>query len=175
MQAETNISKIVRPALYIMVILIVFPGMSRARGKVHDFSLKGLDNRQVYFSDLKGEKLTVIDFWATWCQPCIRSIPALVEMSDDFAGQGVNFIGISVDSPRNMAKVKPFTRSMGIRYPILLDPSGETMGDLNVTAVPTLLIVGDDDRILYMHEGFSMGDEGEIRMELEKHLSGSSE
>jgi peroxiredoxin len=94
----------------------------------------------------------------------------MVELSEAYKDQGVGFIGISVDSPRNLSKVKPFARTMGIRYPILLDSSGELMGELNVTAVPTLFIIDSDYRILYMHEGFNAGDELTIKEEIDKHL-----
>ncbi|MFC2114958.1 TlpA family protein disulfide reductase [Bacteroidota bacterium] len=140
------------------------------QGRVYDFSLKNLDQRMVSLSDIQGEELTVIDFWATWCQPCIRSLPKIVEMSKDFEDSGVRFVGISVDSPRNISKIKPFTRSMGITYPVLLDPSGELMGELNVMAVPTLLIVDGDLNIVYTHEGFNAGDEAIVREEIEKYL-----
>jgi cytochrome c biogenesis protein CcmG/thiol:disulfide interchange protein DsbE len=142
------------------------------QGKVYDFSLKDTENQTVRLSEISGKSLTVIDFWATWCQPCIRSIPRLVDLSEVYKDQGVAFIGISVDSPRNLSKVKPFARSMGIRYPVLLDSSGELMGELNVTAVPTLLLIDRDNRILYVHEGFSAGDEVAIREEIDKQLGG---
>ena len=60
---------------------------------------------------------------------------------------------------------------MGITYPVLLDPSGELMGELNVMAVPTLLIVDRALNIIYTHEGFTAGDEHEIREEIEKYLA----
>lgn len=155
--------------LLFLISLQVYP-----QGKVYDFSLKDTENRTVSFSQISGKSLTIVDFWATWCQPCIRSMPRLVDLSEAYQDQGVSFVGISVDSPRNLSKVKPFARSMGIQYPILLDSSGELMGELNVTAVPTLLIIGSDYNILYMHEGFNAGDELTIREEIEKHL-GSKE
>ena len=162
--------RIFRPAIFFLLFIASNVGPVDAQGKVYDFSLKNTDNQIVHLSDIKGEKITVIDFWATWCQPCIRSLPRLVELSEEFAEKGVNFIGISIDSPRNLAKVKPFARSMGISYPVLLDSNSELMGDLNVTAVPSLLILNEDNKILYMHEGFSAGDEEIIREEIEKGL-----
>ena len=152
--------------------LIGLSSLVYPEGKVYDFSLKDTENQTVRLSEISGKSLTVIDFWATWCQPCIRSIPRLVDLSEVYKDQGVAFIGISVDSPRNLSKVKPFARSMGIRYPVLLDSSGELMGELNVTAVPTLLIIDSNNRILYMHEGFSAGDEVAIREEIDKQLGG---
>ena len=151
-----------------LLILLYLPGYPQ--GKVYDFSLKDTENKMVRLSQISGKSLTVVDFWATWCQPCIRSMPKLVDLSETYKDRGVSFIGISVDSPRNISKVKPFARSMGIQYPILLDSSGELMGELNVTAVPTLLIIDSEYRILYMHEGFNAGDELTIKEEIDKHL-----
>ena len=61
-------------------------------------------------------------------------------------------------------------RSSGISYPVLLDSNSELMGELNVTAVPTLMIVNSKDRIVYTHEGYHAGDEEIIREEIEKYL-----
>ncbi len=153
-----------------LLFLILFSLPVYPQGKVYDFRLKDTENKIVSLSEISGKYLTVIDFWATWCQPCIRSMPRMVELSEAYKDQGVGFIGISVDSPRNLSKVKPFARSLGIRYPILLDSNGELMGELNVTAVPTLFIIDGDYRILYMHEGFNAGDEVTIQEEIDKHL-----
>lgn len=157
-----------RVIILCLLILITLPVYTQ--GKVYDFSLKDTENKMVRLSQISGQSLTVVDFWATWCQPCIRSMPKLVELSNNYKDRGVSFIGISVDSPRNLSKVKPFARSMGIQYPILLDSNGELMGELNVTAVPTLLIIDSEYRVLYTHEGFHAGDENTIKEEIDKHL-----
>jgi peroxiredoxin len=161
-----------KASMILFLILLTTSVKVYPQGRVYDFSLRDTDNRSVSLSEISGQSLTVIDFWATWCQPCIRSIPKLVALNEAYEDSGVKFIGISVDSPRNLSKVKPFARSMGIRYPVLLDANGELMGELNVSAVPTLLIIDSDYRILYMHEGFSAGDELTIQEEIDKHLGG---
>ncbi len=160
---------------FLLFWLIGFSSIVHSQGKVYDFSLKNTENQTVNLSEISGQSLTVIDFWATWCQPCIRSMPKLVDLSEAYKERGVGFVGISVDSPRNLAKVKPFARSMGITYPILLDANGEVMGDLNVTAVPTLMIIDEKFSVLYIHEGFNAGDEDVIREEIEKHLVSSGQ
>lgn len=155
----------------IFLSLLLFVSTSVISGpKVHNFKLKNLDNRTVSYEDLKGEKLTVIDFWATWCKPCIKSIPKFVEMNDELESQGVQFIGISVDGPRNLSKVKPFAKSLGVDYPVLLDTDNNVMSRLRVQAVPTLLIVNSEDEVVYFHEGYTPGEEKMIQAEIEKLL-----
>ena len=135
------------------------------------FRLRDLDNQWQEYGDLKGNKLTVVDFWATWCQPCVRVIPLLNEMAGEYADRGVSFIGVSIDGPRNQSKISPFIHSMGITYPILRDVNSELMSELGVTAVPTLIVFGSDGDQLYFHEGFRPGDETIIQKHIEKLLN----
>jgi len=134
------------------------------------FRLRDLDNAWQEYSDLKGTQLTVIDFWATWCQPCVRSIPLLSELEKEYRDRGVSFIGVSIDGPRNQAKIKPFIQSMGVEYPIIRDMDSELMSDLSVTAVPTLILYDARGEQIFFHEGFRPGDEEIIRDHIEKHL-----
>jgi len=134
------------------------------------FRLRDLDNAWQEYSDLKGTQLTVIDFWATWCQPCVRSIPLLSELEKEYRDRGVSFIGVSIDGPRNQAKIKPFIQSMGVKYPIIRDMDSELMSDLSVTAVPTLILYDARGEQIFFHEGFRPGDEEIIRDHIEKHL-----
>ena len=153
-----------------LLALCLFSSVS-AQQKVNNFRLKNLDNRQTSFESLKGETLTVIDFWATWCKPCVKSLPKLVELSHDLKDDGVNFVGISIDGPRNLAKVKPFARSLGVDYPILLDTNSEIMAKLGVRAVPSLLVINAEGEIVYFHEGYKPGEEELIREEIQKLLN----
>ena len=154
----------------ILSFVFLLSSFSISAQTVPNFRLKNLDNRVVSYNSLKGDTFTVIDFWATWCKPCVKSIPKLVEMSEEFKSKGVNFVGISVDGPRNLAKVKPFARSLGIKYPVLLDVNSDIMARLRVRAVPSMLVVNSDDEIVYYHEGYKSGEEKMIREEILKLL-----
>jgi thiol-disulfide isomerase/thioredoxin len=153
--------------LAVLLLLFILPGINAQEPY---FRLKNLSNQWQEYDDLKGSKLTVIDFWATWCQPCIRSIPHLDKMASDYADQGVNFIGVSIDGPRNQSKIAPFTRSLGVSYPILRDINSELMLELGVSAVPTLLIYNAEGALVHIHEGFRPGDELSIRENIESFL-----
>jgi len=150
--------------------LVLLISISVIQAQEPYFRLKDIDNQWKEYNDLKGSSLTVIDFWATWCQPCIRSIPLLNDMANEFADQGVRFIGVSIDGTRNQSKIGPFIQSMGVSYPILRDLDSELMSDLGVTAVPTLLIYGAEGDQLFFHEGFRPGDEIMIRQHIEQHI-----
>jgi len=142
-------------------------------GKLPDFRLQDLNNKTVSYSQLKGKTLTVLDFWATWCKPCVRSIPKLVELHKQYEKQGVRFIGINVDGTRNLSKVKPFAHSLNIAYPVLLDVNNEIMNKLKVTAMPTIIITDAEDEIVFFHQGYRPGDEKTLEEEIKKLLSAS--
>lgn len=154
--------------LVILFFLILPAG--DAFNQIPDISLYNLENNYVTLSELQGENLTVIDFWATWCKPCLIAIPELSDIYEDFKASGVNFIGVNIDSPRNQSKVRPFSNSRGINYPVLLDPDQEAMQEMNVVVVPTLIIFNEQGEMVYSHEGFKPGDQEIIRSEIKKHL-----
>jgi thiol-disulfide isomerase/thioredoxin len=158
----------------IILILTLFPLVQSANKTVPSFSLPDLENNVQEYENIKGSKLTVIDFWATWCKPCVHAIPKLNELYQDFDNQSVQFIGINVDGPRNLSKVKPFVNALNVEYPMLLDTDQDIMQQLNVSALPTLLIADENDKIVYIHEGYQPGDERIIKEEIEMLLHGEN-
>jgi len=131
--------------------------------------LKNAEGQQSSILKETGEnEIIVLDFWATWCKPCVKSIPELAKLNEEFNGKGVSFIGINADSPRNIAKVRPFIRTHGINYPVLLDTRQEVMNELLVNAFPTLMILNRKGESLYTHTGFSNGDEKILKEQLLK-------
>ncbi|HUR21585.1 MAG TPA: TlpA disulfide reductase family protein, partial [Vicinamibacterales bacterium] len=100
-------------------------------------------------SDLAG-KIVVLDFWATWCVPCHRMMPALQKLHDDFSKQGVTVIGVSTSEqggdPAQLMKDRGYT------YQVLLN--GETVSDaFHVGGMPVIYVIGRDGRIVYAEVG----------------------
>ena len=137
----------------------------------YNTELLDLDGNSVTINAFKGEKLTVLDFWATWCHPCIQSIPELVKLSDQFKDKGVRFIGINEDSPRNRSKVKPFASSMGITYPVLIDADQQLQSDFFIDGFPTLLVLDEKGKVLFTHVGYIKGDEKVIEDAINRLLT----
>ena len=154
----------------ILAGIFLFVFVLSAQAQLPDLEVRDLERNWVALQELKGEKLTVVDFWATWCKPCVAAIPKLNTIAEEFSDKGVNFIGINVDGPRNQAKVKPFVKTLNINYTIILDPNQELVNELNVSAYPTLLVYNDKGKEVFVHEGFNPGDEKLIKKELEKLL-----
>ena len=81
-----------------------------------DFSLLDLNQNSRNISEWDG-KVLVINFWATWCSPCIKEIPMFMKLQTKYADSGLQFIGITVDYSRQ--QVLKFVKTHGINYPIL--------------------------------------------------------
>ena len=156
---------------FLIIFLIIT--VLKASQPLPDFKLKDLNNNWITYEDLKGDKLTIIDFWATWCAPCIRLLPQLNIIYEKYHKQGVNVIGINIDAPRNDTKIKPFVKIYKIKYPILKDPTGSLSSKLDIVSIPELLIVNSKNEIVYRHVGYFPGDENLIEQEIEKMLNKS--
>jgi len=137
---------------------------------VSNFEYKDLENNTRSYNELKGEKLTLIDFWATWCKPCNKAIPELNKIYELYKNKGVEIIGINCDGPRSVSKVAPLSKSLQIQYPVLIDINSELKTELNILAFPTLIIVNSKGKIVWIHEGFVSGDTEIIISEIEKQL-----
>jgi len=159
--------KITLVSLCILMILI---SPIRSGQIIQEFRLKDVNDQWQRLSDLKGEKLTVIDFWATWCSPCAKALPKLNDMYKKYQKKGVQFIGLNMDSPKNNSKIKSFVAAYKIVYPVLKDPNSQLASRLNISSVPTLLIINYENEIVYRHIGYNSGDELIIEKELKKIL-----
>lgn len=156
----------------IIYALFIFCFFSQLEAQtIKNFNLKDTQNTAHSYEELKGEKLTVIDFWATWCKPCVKAIPELNTIYDQFKDKGVSFIGINCDGPRSVAKVGPMSKSLQIKYPVVLDMDATVKTQLNLSAFPTLILIDQKGKIVWIHEGFVSGDEKEIIAKIEKYCN----
>ncbi len=164
-----------KPYFNKLILLLALITFGARAGEIADFELKDINGQTQKFSMVRGEKLTLIDFWATWCKPCLKAIPKLAAISRDYESRGVKVVSINTDSPRNSSKVKPFARMYRINYTILLDPNGIVTARLNVNAYPTLFIINEKNEILYTHIGFRPGDGEQLRKKLDAFLEDGGE
>lgn len=157
---------------FVYIFLFVSCYCSTLSGqKIRAFHVNDIDGNAQSYDNIKGANLTVIDFWASWCKPCLKAIPKLEALHQKYKEQGVALLSINVDGPRSIAKVRPLVKSLGISSTILMDTDKQIDDDLDVYQIPTLLVVSDDNKIVYRHEGYAKGEEKEIEHVLVEHLS----
>ncbi len=130
-----------------------------SQNQLPEFSLSGLDGKQHSIKEWQG-KVLVINFWATWCPPCLKEMPEFQAIQNEFSDKGLQFIGIALDEAE---PVKEFISSKKITYPILL---GEDQGmkiahDLGniVNTVPFTVVVDKKGNIVKNHMGTLTRDE----------------
>lgn len=106
---------------------------------------------RVRLSDLKGQ-LVVLDFWASWCEPCRQSIPIVNEAAKELAGQGVRVYGVNVErlKPETLRQV---VKHWGFAYPVLHDATIKTQIAYDVAALPTLFLIDREGVVRKTHAG----------------------
>jgi len=153
----------------IMILSILFTTSLLNSEPVLDFSLPDVNNQSFKLSDHIGEKVIVIDFWASWCAPCMRLLPELDKI--DQAHEDVIVIAINVDNPRSVNRAKSLIRSQKYSLITLYDTNQEIMNRFQVTTIPHTLLLNFDGEIVYEHNGYTRGDENELLKEIEQELS----
>jgi thiol-disulfide isomerase/thioredoxin len=118
-----------------------------------DFELAVLnDGRSVKLSDLKG-KVVILDFWATWCGPCRKSIPH-VQTFYERKLPNVEVFCVNVFERDGGVQVAPFWKDAGYPMPVLLGTQ-DTATSYGVRSIPTMFVIGPDGKIRYRHSGFA--------------------
>ena len=148
-------------ALTLMLAVQSAEGQSGRRAP--DFTLDDLDGDRISLQDVVGNGPILISFWATWCRPCLEELRELQKLLEEYEGRGLTMLGISTDSERSVAKVKPLVRSKGYTFHVLLDTNGDVARLYYAQNIPYTVIIDSAGSIVYTHMGYRKGDELEVR------------
>jgi thiol-disulfide isomerase/thioredoxin len=107
--------------------------------RLPDFSLKDLQGQEVSSDDLRG-KVVLIDFWATWCQPCKKEMPGYQQLMDRYGQRGFVVIGFKFDTMADTEDPRAFARRIGVRYPLAVATDDVKQRFGGVEGLPTSML-----------------------------------
>ncbi len=107
-------------------------------GTIPRLVLKTIDGKTLDSNDFKG-KVVLVNFWATWCDPCRDEQPELVELSDDYRDRGVEFLG--VNERDDTAKARAWVKEFAVPYPSIVDEPGAWADDFAFFGLPDTYVI----------------------------------
>ena len=138
------------------VVLLWFLLCSCATGEglgalAPDFALPNASGELTRLGDQRG-KVVYLDFWASWCAPCLRSFPWMNEMQRRYGSQGLRIVAVNLDQQRSDAE--KFLQKMAPQFPVVFDASGTTPRAYQVKVMPSSFLIDRNGRLASAHTGF---------------------
>lgn len=133
-----------------------------------DFTARDLDGKKVQLKTFLSKGPVLLDFWALWCVPCLKEMPQLQKLAEQYRKPGLTIIAINQDSPSDQSKVKPFVKQKRYDFVVVLDEDKDLSKQFNVAVLPTTLLLDQNGKIVYSHTGYKPGDEAKLAEELRK-------
>lgn len=114
-------------------------------------------------------KLVYMDFWASWCGPCRKSLPILNEIRSKYSSQGFEVVAVNIDE--KLADALKFLDKYPVDYPVLLDPKGSLAEAYQLQGMPTAYLIDEKGAIIYKHVGFKTEDRKKIEKLISDHIA----
>jgi peroxiredoxin len=124
-------------------------------------------DQPVSLAQHKGEHVVVLDFWATWCPPCVEGLPKVEQVTRKFHDQGVRLYAVNLREGAD--KIRQFLEQQGLDVPVLLDREGAVAELYQVRGIPTTVVIGKDGTVQGVHVGLVPGEQ--IEKDLQKALA----
>lgn len=131
------------------IVALCFSLIIFASAHAGELRLKNLQGDEQSLTNYAG-KIIVLNFWATWCIPCREEMPLLVQLQNQYAKSGVQFIAASIDAPEDRQKVEDFAKEFHLNFPVWIDATIEQQASFELgTAVPATGIFGRDGKLRF--------------------------
>ena len=127
-----------------LVMIVPIGAKVEIENKLPKMSLKLLNGKLINISSFLENGPILINFWATWCAPCLKEMKFLDKFNKKYIDSGFQVVSINTDTPRSLSKVKSFVKSRGYSFNILLDPKSEYIRKAGGKVLPYLLLVNTD-------------------------------
>ena len=114
-------------------------------------------------------EVVYVDFWASWCPPCVKSFPFLNQLEHEFKAQGLRVIGVNLDEKK--ADAQEFLDKNPVEFDIVADQTKQCAKDFEVIAMPSSYLIDRQGNIRYVHQGFRQGETDKLRLMVEQFLT----
>ncbi|MCW7470674.1 TlpA family protein disulfide reductase [Leptospira kanakyensis] len=145
-------------SFYLIFLLSLF--FCKPSKEVSDFypdSLPGLTGEKERLEDFKG-KVVVLDFWATWCEPCAKAVPTINQWKSSVSEKDFVFRGINTDTSEPLEKIQKDMKRLKMSYPTLLDKDWKMTDFYHVEGIPCLLVFDRAGKIVHRQYGIIGSD-----------------
>jgi len=153
------------------VAIILWTGVAWSK-PAPTFALPDWRGQLVQSTQLVGQGPVVVNFWATWCVPCMAEMKHLVKLQKELGPQGLRVVSISIDDSKTASKIPSVVRQRGLtELTVLLDGNKSVHDKFMVSNVPELFLVDARGEIVSHHKGFKSGDEKKLTAEIQELLA----
>ena len=121
-----------------------------------DFTLRSVGGANVRLAEQRGQ-VVLVNFWATWCGPCLQEMPHLNRLHDRYRASGFVLLGVNIDDDPRAATALAI--KLGLRFPVLLDTDKKVSRVYDMSAMPATLLIDRDGRVRHIHRGYRDGVE----------------
>ncbi len=144
---------------------------AKPNGTAADFTTRDINGRTFRLSDHIGKEVILIDFWATWCQPCLAEWPHLQKMYEEQKSKGFVIVAVSMDGADSMADVPSFAHRNNVTFPVVYDEDSSIASVYNPRkSAPLNAIIDRHGRVVSIREGYNAGDEVGLYADVKKYV-----
>ena len=154
----------------VFIIILLTSKYCISQSTIPNISLKANSGKLVNIKDFTKDKIVILNFWATWCAPCINELNNINDVYREWQNDtNVILLAISIDDSRSISRVMPMSNSNNWDFKILFDKNQELKRALNIADIPHQIAI-HNGVIFYRHSGYVNGQENILIKKIKEHL-----